>query len=216
MYKGYLQKITVSCIISIMCFILSENLQAQYAIPTAQQQIEAALAAAPTNLRQKAKVYGYSQQGEWMVLQNGSNKLICIADDPQKLNFHVSCYYKGLEPFMKRGRELRTQGHTRMEVNKIRRKEIKSGKLSFPRKPMALYSLSGKEGAYNYETGKVVKATPLYVVYVPFGTRKSTGIATSPQAPGAPWLMEAGLPEAHIMYPGEPIGTAVDPKTEGK
>ncbi len=200
----FLPNLIAAC---LFCLITTAELQAQNNIPAKQQQIEAAVASAPDNLQQGAKVYGYDQQGGWVTLREGSNELVCIADDPETSNFHVTCYFEGLEPFMKRGRELRAKGLTNNEVNEARREEIKSGELSFPGQPMALYSLSGSEGAYNYETATVVKATPLYVVYVPFATKSSTGISTSP-VNGAPWLMEAGQPEAHIMYTGEVIGTA--------
>lgn len=198
-------------LITFYCLLFNAaGLHAQNNIPPASMQIKAALTIAPEHFKAGAKVYGYTQQGEWTVLRQGSNKLICIADDPAKKRFHVVCYYKALEPFMKRGRELRRKGYSEAKVNKIRRQEIKSGELSFPDRPMALYNLFGPPGAFDYETGTLIKATPLYVIYVPFSTRKSTGIATKPPAPGAPWLMEAGLPESHIMIPGEPIGTAVE------
>lgn len=205
--KNYLQ------LIIFLCFLLvSTEVQGQTNIPPASKQIKAALAAAPEHLKTGAKIYGYTQQGEWTVLRQGSNKLICIADDPTKESFHVSCYYEALEPFMKRGRVLRRKGYSGTEVNKIRRNEIKSGKLPFSDQPMALYNLFGSAGAFNYKTATLIKATPLYVVYVPFSTRKSTGIATKPPGPEAPWLMEAGMPESHIMIPGEPIGKAVENK----
>jgi len=40
---------------------------------------------------------------------------------------------------------------------------------------------------------------PLYVIYIPYATVESTGLATSPVSEGAPWLMDAGKPWAHIM-----------------
>ena len=68
------------------------------------QQIASAVLAAPTEARGEAMVYGYSESGEFMMLREGSNDFICIADDPQKDGFQVVCYHKSLEPMMERGR----------------------------------------------------------------------------------------------------------------
>ena len=150
---------------------------------------------------------GYNAEGELITLREGSNQLICIADDPGQSNFHVSCYHKDLEPFMKRGRELKAKGMSRKKVDSLRREEIKAGEITMPRKPMALYSLTGSADAFNYSTGQVVNASPLYVIYVPFETEQSTGLPSKPKSKGAPWIMEPGTPWAHIMImTGRDIG----------
>lgn len=191
----------------LLCPVIVE---AQTNIPTAEQQINAAVLAAPESMQADATVYGYTADGDWTTLRERNGDLICIADNPEQSNFHVSCYAAGLEPFMSRGRELRQQGLTRKEVDKMRRQEIESGDLKYPRRPMTLYSLSGQSGAYNYETEMLNEAQSLTVVYVPFATQQSAGMATSPPAPGAPWLMDAGTPWAHIMIPGQPVGKDVE------
>ena len=168
-------------------------------IYSTDQQITAAVSAAPESLRAEATVKGYNADTTFATLREGSNNLICIADDPRKSNFHVSCYHKDLEPFMKRGRELKAQGMSRQEVDFFRRNEIRTEELSLPEKPMALYALTGKADAFDYEKGVVDNATPLYVIYVPYATEASTGLSTEPVSPGAPWIMEPGTPWAHIM-----------------
>ena len=168
-------------------------------IYSTDQQITAAVSAAPESLRAEATVKGYNADTTFATLREGSNNLICIADDPRKSNFHVSCYHKDLEPFMKRGRELKAQGMSRQEVDFFRRNEIRTEELSLPEKPMALYALTGKADAFDYEKGVVDNATPLYVIYVPYATEASTGLSTEPASPGAPWIMEPGTPWAHIM-----------------
>lgn len=172
---------------------------AQYEIPSAEKQIKAAVSAAPADMKAGAKVLGYNPDGELVTLREGSNDFICLADDPTVDRFHVACYYKELEPFMERGRQLRREGKTREEVQAIRKQEIEAGDLHWPEKPMALYSLSGSENGYDYSTGQLRSASPLYVVYVPYATEGSTGIATKPASEGAPWLMNPGDPWAHIM-----------------
>lgn len=168
-------------------------------IHSQEQQIMAAVSAAPETLRAEATVLGYQADTTLTTLREGSNKLICLADDPTDSSFHVACYHEDLESFMKRGRELKAEGMSRKEVDLIRRSEIKSGELIMPEKPMALYSLTGSEEAFNYEELKVSEASPRYVVYIPFASEASTGLSRQPASQGAPWIMEPGTPWAHIM-----------------
>lgn len=80
-----------------------------------------------------------------------------------------------------------------------------------PQKPMALYSLTGSADGYDYSTGTVLEAGPLYVVYIPYATKETTGIAPKPYSKSAPWLMSAGEPWAHIMYStGQKVGAEVE------
>lgn len=164
-----------------------------------KKHINAALSAAPNEMQAEATVLGYNTDSQLVQLRKGSNKLICIADKPGDDEFHVSCYHEDLDPFMKRGRQLRAQGLSTTKVDSVRRTEIKAGKLELPRKAMALYSLTAPKGSYNYETGTVTNASPLYVIYVPFETSATTGLSQKPASEGAPWIMEPGKPWAHIM-----------------
>ena len=53
------------------------------------------------------------------------------------------CYHKSMEPFMARGRALRAQGVNGEQVDTVRFAEVKSGKLTVPTQPAALYQLFG-------------------------------------------------------------------------
>ena len=75
-------------------------------------------------------------------------------------------------------------------------KEIREGKLAFPKEPRALYVLSGK--GYDSATGKVVDGVVRWVIYVPNATAESTGLSTTSKR-GEPWLMDSGTLGAHIM-----------------
>lgn len=166
-------------------------------VPSADAQISAAVQAAPEDLRAGARVIGYNSSQERVTLREGANRLICLADDPSDDEFHVACYHESLEPFMARGRELRSKGMSRTAVDSVRLAEIRSGDLSMPEEPTALYSLSasGSEG----DPAQIPSdASRLHVVYVPYATGESTGLSTQP-AGGRPWLMEPGRPWAHIM-----------------
>ena len=161
------------------------------------QQVAAATAAAPTELRDGAAVLGYREKGKLVTLREGKNDMVCLAPDPAREDFHVACYHKALEPFMARGRSLRAEGVKGDQVDTVRFKEIKSGKLAMPSTPSALYTLT--KGSFDPATSKVTGARWLYVVYIPGATTASTGLSEK-AAPGVPWIMFPGTPKAHIMF----------------
>src|SRR5512141_2681625 len=162
----------------------------------AEQQIAAAVQAAPEDRRAEAAVLGYDPQGKLVTLRPGSNDLVCLADDPKAPGFSVACYQKDLEPFMARGRELVAQGVTGPQRNQLRWKEVESGKLPMPKEPRTLSVLAGS--SYDAASNRVVDPYLRWVIYVPFATAASTGLPTKPFANG-PWLMDGGTAGAHIM-----------------
>lgn len=164
-------------------------------IANQERQISQALLAAPMSHRANATVLGYDGLGNVVVLREGSNELFCLAKDPQADKFSVSCYHKDLEPFMARGRELRSKGLDFKAVFDIREKEAKSGELKIPNNA-TLMVLSGEEDP---ETGLIKNSHLRYVVYIPFATSESTGLPEAPLGPGAPWIMNPGTHRAHIM-----------------
>ncbi|MUP45997.1 hypothetical protein E0K83_09605 [Gramella sp. BOM4] len=185
-------------LLSILSFLFCYTGYSQK-IPSREVQIKTAILAAPEDDREGAKVYGYSEDGEMIVLREGSNKMICIADDPEFQGISVSCYSQKLEPFMARGRELRAQGLSEIEKRKIRQQEVESGKLKMPDSPSTLYVFSGTQENYNPDTGELKDGKFRYVIYIPYATTKSTGLPAKPEVPGMPWLMDPGTHRAHIM-----------------
>ena len=178
--------------------ILSSNLFAQTTVPGKEAQMKAAVMAAPEDKRDGVMIYGFAEDGEFIVLRNGSNDLICLADNPEQKGFNVACYYKELDAFMARGRELEKEGKSFKEIFDIREEEVKSGKLKIPQNS-GLYVLSGPDEVLNTETGEVTGANLRSVVYIPFATSESTGLPLKPAAPGMPWIMDPGTHRAHIM-----------------
>jgi len=167
-------------------------------ISAADEQITQAVLPLPNDLRESATVLGYATDGKFVTLRNGTGAMICLANNPQGPRFHVACYHKTMEPFMARGRELRTQGVRGDQVDSVRFREAKEGKLKLPDQPTLLYSITGARDAYDAAT-KTAKGTPLFVVYIPYATSASTGLSAIPQR-GSPWVMNAGTPKAHIMF----------------
>ncbi|MFN2564395.1 MAG: hypothetical protein ABR499_05205 [Gemmatimonadaceae bacterium] len=166
-------------------------------VPPAEQQIAAAVLPLPADLRAGATVMGYAPDGRFVTLREGPGTMTCLASNPTSQRFHVACYHRSLEPFMARGRELRAQGVAGDQVDTVRFREARSGKLKLPKEPAMLYSLTG--GTFDPATSTANGARPLFVIYVPFATAESTGLSATPVR-GAPWIMQAGTPKAHIMF----------------
>ena len=180
-------------------FILSYSLAfAQPTLPSEAAQISGALAAAPDAKRENAKVYGFTKSGEFVILREGSNDLICLAYYPNEKGFNSACYHKSLDAFMARGRDLKKEGKSFNEIFDIRETEVKAGKLELPANT-SLFILYGPDEVFNTVTGEVIGAQLRSVVYIPFATSESTGLPLKPAAPGMPWIMDPGTHRAHIM-----------------
>ncbi len=179
--------------------VLAASAQAQSPVPSAEMQIKTAVLAAPSDKRDGAAVYGYNDKGEFVLLRKGTNEMICLADDPKQPGLSVSCYHKELEPFMKRGRDLKATGKSAQEVFDTREKEVKAGTLKMPKQPSTLYAYSASAENYNAATGEVKDGYLRYVIYIPYATAESTGLPLKPEAPGQPWIMDPGTHRAHIM-----------------
>jgi hypothetical protein len=177
-----------------LSLLLASAVQAQ---SSPALRIAQAVSPAPSTLRAGATVLGFDSAGKLVTLRQGGNDLICLADDSRRKNFHVSCYFKALEPFMARGRELRAKGLSSDSADSVRANEIRAGKLAMPKTPTALYQL-GAPREHVSDSG-VKGARYLYVVYMPYATPASTGLTIQPLNDGGPWLMYPGKPWAHIM-----------------
>jgi len=164
-------------------------------IPDAEQQIALASLASPEEERAACAVLGYDAEGAVVGLREGTNGLTCLADDPSRAGFSVACYPSELEPYMRRGRELRAEGKAFDEVFAIREAEVKSGQLEIPDRSV----LNVLSGELDPDTGEVKDAYMRYVVYIPYATSESTGLPLQPVTPGGPWIMDPGTHRAHIM-----------------
>lgn len=162
-------------------------------------QIKTAILPVPKGSSTDTMVYGYNENGDLVVLREGTSNMVCLADDPNKEGISVSCYSKKLEPFMKRGRELRAQGKDVMEIREIRGNEISQGTLDMPREPSMMYVYYGTDADYDSATGELANGQFRYVIYIPYATTESTGLPDKPHAKGMPWLMDPGTHRAHIM-----------------
>ena len=190
-------KILIS--ISLIGLAISPAFSQDAVVSSKEVQIKTAVLAAPEEKQDGAKVLGYNENGELVDLRQGTNEMICMADDPNGKGFSVSCYATDLEPFMQRGRELKKEGKDFQEIFDTREAEAKSGKLKMPKEGATLFVLSAEDENFNKETGDISDSYLRYVVYLPWATAETTGLPLKPSAPGMPWIMDPGTHRAHIM-----------------
>jgi hypothetical protein len=174
--------------------------------PSSETQILQAVQAAPAPEQANATVLGFGADGSVKTLREGSNDLVCLADDPSREEWSVACYHGSLDPFMARGRELRAQGVTDSgELAQRRFAEADAGTLAMPEQPATLYVLHGE--GWDEASGSVKSPFLRWVIYTPWATTEQTGLPSAPTGPGAPWLMFPGTAGAHIMITPAPPGT---------
>ena len=191
--------LTIVVAIFFGCDSKKESPSSKNELPSAAIQIKTALLAAPQEKRDGCTVLGYSPDKQLIVLKQGTNEMICLADNPDEPGFSVACYIRDLEPFMKRGRELRKQGIYGQQLIDEREKEVDAGTLQMPKQPATLYVYSAKQEDFDATTGEVKNGYLRYVIYIPYATAASTGLPEKPSAKGMPWIMYPGKPGAHIM-----------------
>ncbi len=172
---------------------------ASFAQHSKEDQINMALLAAPEEARAGATVYGWNDNGDYVVLRKGNNGYIVRSDDFKKAGFEVVCYKEDVEPFMARGRELRAEGKNFRQVLDQREEEAKSGKLKMPSTGSTLHIFFGKDAKYNPTTKTLENVSYRSVIYMPLSTAESTGLPTKPMVDGQPWIMYPGMHRAHIM-----------------
>lgn len=171
---------------------------AQYAWSdlSAEMQIRLAVQAAPADARADATVQGWDASGNFVTLRQGSNSMVCMAPNPERETFEVSCHHSDLEPYFERGRELSAQGVSGNERTQTRWDEFTAGTLPIP------YGTSNHilvGSGFDSSTGEIQEPFLRWVVYTPNATPETTGLPAAP-APGAPWVMFPGTPGAHIMF----------------
>lgn len=158
------------------------------------EQVAQALAAAPDDLAEGARILGYASDGTVVQLREGSNDFVCLASNPANENFSSSCYHASLEPYFARGRALDAEGTSREDRYRIRYEEMEAGTLPMPVMSATQYIF---DGSWDSETLSAEGAVR-WVIYVPGATEESIGLSVAP-VEGGPYLMFAGTPGAHIM-----------------
>ena len=158
-------------------------------------RIAAAVLAAPERSREGATVVASDAEGNNVLLRQGTNDTVCLADDPSDQRFSVACYHKALEPYMARGRQLKAQGIS--EHLEQRWSEIEGGTLEYPDHPATLWVLTGT--SFDAATREVADSYVRSVIYHAYASEENTGIPGYRMSGGLPWLMNSGKVGAHIM-----------------
>lgn len=156
-----------------------------------------AVLALPPDLRDGAGVRVRTDGPELRTIREGSNGMICLADEPGG-GFRVACYHESLEPFMRRGRELAAEGMEGMDRQRRRWEDVEAGEVSMPEHPAMVYNLGFQDEAIDPDTVDWRRGSRLHALYTPYATPEETGLSTEGSR-SEPWLMFPGRPSAHIM-----------------
>ncbi len=117
-------------------------------VPSASQQIAAALLPLPEVMREHATVLGYAADLSLVTLREGTNGMVCTASRPGDSQFDVRCYHQSFMPIVRSMRELHSRGVKQDEIYRTIDAEVKSKKLAIPDHPVAGYRMLGPISAF--------------------------------------------------------------------
>lgn len=167
--------------------------------PTPDAQVAAATLPLPEEMRAGARVIGWNESGEQADLREGTNGMICIADELGDDRFRVVCYPEALHSLLSRNRELRRENLEEAERDRRLEEEVKAGSIVLPEQPAALHVIDGPTGSYDPATGQLSdEASRLRIIFTPYGTAEEMGLPTERQG-DMPWVMNSGELFSHIM-----------------
>jgi hypothetical protein len=155
---------------------------------------DAALAAAPANMRDGAMVIKWKADGTYDTLRPGTNRLMCYdqSGEPSEQPFSSQCTSVGNLDRVKQNKQ-----YEAMEADRAKREAAlgeleKAGTRVKPEFGSVFYTMSGKDHA---------TARRHVTIAVPGATTASLGLPDNGKTGGA-WIMGAGTSGAHIMTPG--------------
>lgn len=160
-----------------------------------EMAIATALMAAPPLLRDDAMVIRLADDGEYTVLREGDNDLVCWdrSDEPGRA-FSVQCTSVGNMSRIQQNRAWAMSGKTDEEIDAMRDAAEADGSRALSQFGSVYYTVSGADAA---------SARLHMTIAVPFATGESLGLPDegSYTRAGA-WVMQVGTSSAHIMLPG--------------
>jgi hypothetical protein len=177
-------------------------------VPSASQQIAAAVLPLPEVMREHATVLGYSPDLSLTTLRQGSNGMVCTASRPGDAEFDVRCYHESLMPIVRRMRDLRWQDVKGEEIYRTIEAEVNAKKLAIPDHPTAGYRMLGPISAYHPATNTVGPEIESWQsVHFPYKTAAEIGLPEEGQVSVAmPYVMASGTFWCHVMieHPSSP------------
>ncbi len=156
--------------------------------------LEAALAAAPANLKDGAMVIKWKADGTYDTLRPGTNTLVCYdqSGEPSEQPFSSQCTQVGTLDRVKQNKQYEAKEADRAKREAALAELEKAGTRVKPVFGSVFYTVSGKDQA---------SARRHVTISVPGATTASLGLPDNGKAGGA-WIMGAGTTGAHIMTPG--------------
>jgi hypothetical protein len=155
---------------------------------------DAALAAAPANMRDGAMVIKWKADGSYDTLRPGTNRLVCYdqSGEASEQPFSSQCTSAGNLDRVKQNKEYEAKEADRAKREAALAELEKAGTRVKPEFGSVFYTVSGKDQA---------SARRHVTIAVPGATTATLGLPDNGKAGGA-WIMGAGTTGAHIMTPG--------------
>ena len=155
---------------------------------------DAALAAAPPNMRDGAMVIKWKADGSYDTLRPGTNTLVCYdqSGEPSEQPFSSQCTAAGNLERVKQNKVYEAKEADRAKREAALAELEKAGTRVKPVFGSVFYTVSGKDQA---------SARRHVTISVPGATTASLGLPDNGKSGGA-WIMGAGTTGAHIMTPG--------------
>ena len=155
---------------------------------------DAALAAAPPNMRDGAMVIKWKADGTYDTLRPGTNTLVCYdqSGDPSEQPFSSQCTAAANLERVKQNKIYEAKEPDRAKREAALAELEKAGTRVKPVFGSVFYTVSGKDQA---------SARRHVTISVPGATTASLGLPDNGKSGGA-WIMGAGTTGAHIMTPG--------------
>ncbi len=155
---------------------------------------DAALAAAPPNMRDGAMVIKWKADGTYDTLRPGTNTLVCYdqSGEPSEQPFSSQCTAAGNLERVKQNKLYEAKEADRAKREAALAELEKAGTRVKPVFGSVFYTVSGKDQA---------SARRHVTISVPGATTASLGLPDNGKSGGA-WIMGAGTSGAHIMTPG--------------
>lgn len=155
---------------------------------------DAALAAAPPQMRDGAMVIKWKADGSYDTLRPGTNTLVCYdqSGEPSEQPFSSQCTAAGNLERVKQNKVYEAKEADRAKREALLAELEKAGTRVKPVFGSVFYTVSGKDQA---------SARRHVTISVPGATTASLGLPDNGKSGGA-WIMGAGTTGAHIMTPG--------------
>lgn len=156
--------------------------------------LDAALAAAPANMRDGAMVIKWKADGSYDTLRPGTNRLVCYdqSGEPSEQPFSSQCTSVGNLDRVKQNKQYEAKEADRAKREAALAELEKAGTRVKPEFGSVFYTVSGKDQA---------TARRHVTIAVPGATTATLGLPDNGKSGGA-WIMGAGTTGAHIMTPG--------------